>query len=464
MAKKFDVVIIGGGPGGYVSAIRAAQLGMSAAIVEKERLGGVCLNWGCIPTKALLKNAELLNGIRQAKNWGIHVENVSVDFPQVIKRSRQAAERMSKGVAYLMRHNKIEHFSGTGQLIEKHTIQITSDGRASDILEGSHIIFATGGRPRPLPGLDFDGARVISSKEAMTRKSVPESLTIVGGGAIGVEFAYFFTSFGCKVTILEMLPHIMPNEDAEVAKTLTKAFEKMGITVIAGATVEEAEKRDDGVEIKYTRGTETSFVTCDELMVAIGVKANTENIGLEEAGIKLDHGFIQVDEYYRTSAGGIYAIGDCIGGQLLAHVASAEGITAVEALAGIQTPPVDYDSIPHCTYCQPQIASIGLTEKEARERGYELKIGKYPFRANGKAVAAGETEGFVKLIFDERYDELLGAHIIGNDATEMIAELGVAKTLESSYLEILKTVHAHPTMSESVMEAAGQAYGRAIHI
>jgi len=464
MPKQYDVIVVGGGPGGYVAAIRASQLGFKTAIVEKERLGGVCLNWGCIPTKALLKNAELYNLVRDGKRWGLKFDNLQVDFPSVIKRSRRVADQMSKGVAYLMRANKIEQFSGTGHLTNEKTVVVTSQGKEIETLSGKHIILATGGRSRPFPGLDFDGKTTISSKEAMTPAEVPESMVIIGGGAIGVEFGYFYSSFGTKVTIIEMLPHIVPFEDKEVAQTLTKSFEKKGITVIAGAKVESAKALKKGVEVAYTKGSENNILKSDVLLVAIGVRPNTENIGLESVGIELDRGFIKVDEYYRTNVPGIYAIGDCIGGILLAHVASAEGLTCIEKIAGMDVAPLDHSSIPGCTYCQPQIASIGLTEEKATEQGYELKIGKYPFRANGKSVAAGTTEGFVKLIFNAKYGELLGAHIIGHDATEMIAELGIAKTLESTYLEILKTVHAHPTVSESIMEAAGNAYGEAIHI
>jgi len=464
MAEEFDVIVVGGGPGGYVAAIRASQLGLKPAVVEKDRIGGVCLNWGCIPTKALLKNAELFNMIKDSESWGFKIDNVQVDFNKIIKRSRRAADQMSKGAAYLMRINKIEQYAGTGVLLDNKTVQISSDGKITDTITGKHIIIATGGRPFPMPGLDFDGNTVISSKEAMIPESVPESMIIVGGGAVGVEFAYFYASFGTRITLLEMLPHIIPNEDEEVAHTITKAFKKQGIAVIAGAKVEEAKKLDNTVQVKYNMGSETTILQAEKMLVAIGVRPNTEHIGLENLGVKVDRGFIKVDEFCRTNVSGIYAIGDCIGGKLLAHVASAEGILCIEEIAGMDVSPIDYDSIPHCTYCQPQVASIGLTEKLAVERGYDLKIGKYPFRANGKSVASGEKEGFVKLIFDAKYGELLGAHIIGHNATEMIAELGIAKKLESTYLEILKTVHAHPTASESVMEAAGNAYGEAIHI
>lgn len=464
MLKQFDLVVIGGGPGGYVAAIRASQLGMKTAIVEKESMGGVCLNWGCIPTKALLKNAEVINTVKDAKTWGLKYDNLDFDFPAIIKRSRRVSNQMSKGVAYLMRSNKIEQFDGTGHLVDEKTVRITSQGKEVDTVQAKHIIFATGGRSRPFPGLDFDSKKIISSKEAMILDTVPESLIIIGGGAIGVEFGYFYNSLGSKVTIIEMMPHIVPLEDEEVAKALTSSFQKSGITVIAGAKVDKAKSIKTGVEVTYSNGSETNIIQGEKLLVAIGVKPNTENIGLDTVGIELDRGFIKVDEFYRTNKQGVYAIGDCIGGILLAHAASAEAIICVEKIAGHDVQPLDHMKVPGCTYCQPQIASIGLTEKKAREQGYELKIGKYPFRANGKSVAAGHTEGFVKLIFDAKYGELLGAHMIGHDATELVAELGVAMTLESTYLEILRTVHAHPTVSESIMEAAGNAYGESIHI
>jgi len=467
MAKEFDLIVIGGGPGGYVAAIRSSQLGMSTALVEKDRLGGVCLNWGCIPTKALLKNAEIVNLAKRGDEYGIKFDNLSIDFPKVIARSRKAADRMSKGVEYLVRHNNIKHFSGTGHLIDSSTVNITYEGKTLDTIAGKHIILATGGRPHPFPGLDFDGKTVISSKEAMIPEEIPESIIIIGGGAVGAEFAYFYASFGSHVTIIEMLPQLLPNEDSEISGMLSRAFKKQNITVITGSKVHQANHakwEKNGVEVKVQKGSEIDSFFAEKLLVAIGIKPNTENLGLEELGIEMERGFIVVDESYQTSVKGVYAVGDCIGGQLLAHAASAEGIACVESIAGHNNEPVDYDSIPHCTYCQPQVASIGLTEKQAKEAGYELKIGKYPFRANGKSVAVGETEGMVKLIFDAADGKLLGAHIIGSDATEMIAELGIAKNMKSTYLEILKTVHAHPTLSESIMEAAGQAYGVAIHI
>ncbi len=464
MAKEFDLAVLGAGPGGYVAAIRASQLGLKTALIEKENLGGVCLNWGCIPTKSLLKNAEIMNYFKKSKDYGITYDNLQVDFAKVISRSRNAASRMSKGVDFLIRHNKIDHFKGTGHFTGTNSLDIVKQGKIIDTLSAKNIIISTGGRPKALPGLEFDSEKIISSKRAMTLEEIPESLLVIGGGAIGVEFAYFYASFGTKVTIVEMMPHLLPNEDEEVANVLAKSFKKQKIKVHTGVKVEKAVKTGSGIEIMMTKGTEIFNANAERMLVAVGVRPNTDNFGLEDLGMEIENGFIRVDKFYKTSIKNIYAIGDCIGGKLLAHVASAEAVTCVEKIVGKDANPIDYDSIPQCTYCQPQVASIGLTEQMAKDRGYKINVGNYPFRANGKSVALGDTEGFVKLIFDAQYGELLGAHIIGSDATEIIAELGIAKTLESSYLEILKTVHAHPTLSEAIMEAAGQAYGEAIHI
>lgn len=467
MTKKFDVIVIGGGPGGYVAAIRASQLGMSVAVVERDKLGGVCLNWGCIPSKALLKSAEVMNLVNRGDEFGIRIGKVEVDLPKIVARSRQAAMKMSKGVEYLVRQNKIEHFSGAGKLADSDTVQVFEKNKHKDTVTGKHIILATGGRPQSLPGLEFDGKTIISSKEAMIPETLPESLIIIGGGAIGVEFAYFYASFGTQVTIVEMLPNLLPNEDAEISGILEKSFKKRKIKVLTGAVVQKAVIAKNGkknVNVRVKKGDETLDLKSERLLIAAGVKPNTDGIGLEELGVQMDNGFILVDDQYQTSVAGVYAIGDCIGGLLLAHTASAEGIACIESIAGEGGKPVDNLATPKCTYCQPQVASIGLTEDQAKKEGYELKIGRYPFRANGKSVAAGETEGLVKLIFDAQYGDLLGAHIIGHEATEMIAELGVARNLEATYLEIHKTIHAHPTLSESIMEAAGQAFGEAIHI
>ena len=467
MAQEFDVIVIGGGPGGYVAAIKASQLGMSTAIVEKDKLGGVCLNWGCIPSKALLKSAEVMNLVKRGDEFGIKIENFSIDITKIVSRSRQAAVKMSKGVEYLIRHNKIRLFEGTGRLKSSTIVEISCRGKKGETISGKHIIIATGGRPQSLPGMEFDGEKIISSKEAMIPKTMPDSITIIGGGAIGVEFAYFYASFGVRVNIVEMLPQLLPSEDAEISAVLEKSFKKQKINVITGAFVEKAVVSKTGekaVRLKVKKGDETLDLDSDRALVAIGIRPNTESIGLKEIGVEMDNGFMLVDEHYQTSVAGIYAIGDCIGGLLLAHTASAEGIACIESIAGISDTTVDDVNTPKCTYCQPQVASIGLTEEKAKDAGYDLKIGRYPFRANGKSVAVGETEGLVKLVFDAKYGDLLGAHIVGHDATEMIAEIGIAKNLEATYLEIHKTVHAHPTVSESVMEAAGQAFGKAIHI
>jgi dihydrolipoamide dehydrogenase len=461
--KSFDVAIIGGGPGGYVAAIRAAQLGMKTVVIERDRLGGVCLNWGCIPTKALLKNAEIYTLFKHANEWGITCENLQFDFSKIIKRSRDAANRLSKGVEYLFRKNKVEHISGTGRIIEKGVVNVFRDGTAPDVVRAPHLIIATGGRPRSIPGVTIDGKKVISSTEAMLLPKVPSSMVIIGGGAIGIEFAYFYNAFGTKVAVIEMMPTILPNEDAEISKMLETILRKGGMEILTGSQVESVNTSKEVIvtvstpEGKRELGGEVA-------LMAIGVQGNVENLGLEELGIQPEKGFIKVDDRYRTNVEGIYAIGDVIGPPLLAHVASAEGIACVERIAGKESSQVNYSNIPSCTYCQPQVASIGLTEAKAREKGYELKVGRFPFRASGKSLAIGETEGLVKLIFDAKYGELLGAHILGSEATEMIAELGMAKSVESTAQQIMKTVHAHPTLAECVMEAAAEAYGEAINI
>ncbi len=464
MNKSFDVIVIGGGPGGYVAAIRASQLGLSSALVEREKLGGVCLNWGCIPSKALLKNAEIYNLFKKGSDYGYSLDNLSFNLSKIVERSRSVADQMSNGVEYLMKHNQIQCFSGMGALKDNETVQIRNNGKKTDQITARHIIVATGGRPRSLPEIAIDGKIIISSKEALVPEIIPKSLTIIGGGAIGVEFAYFYSSFGSNVTIVEMMPQLLPNEDAEISRHLTRSLKKLGITVHTSSKVERTKKSANGAEITVSSGGKESKIKSARLLIAVGVEPNTESMGLDKLGVEKENGFIRVDEHFETSVSGVYAIGDCIGGSLLAHTASAEGIACTEYIAGHSDALVDYDSIPRCTYCQPQVASIGLTEEQAKQAGYELKVGKYQLKANGKAVAAAESDGMVKLIFDAKYGELLGAHIIGSNASELIAELGVAKTLEATYVEILKTVHAHPTMAESIMEAAGQAYGEAIHV
>lgn len=461
--KNYDIAILGGGPGGYVAAIRAAQLGFKVAVIEKNKLGGVCLNWGCIPTKALLKNAEIYNHIKHSEEFGINLDNIKFDFKKIIKRSRDVALRNSKGVEYLFKKNKINHISGFGKIISNGKIEVSKEGKITEIVTAKHIIIATGARPRTIPGINIDGKKIITSTEAMLLTEPPKSMLIIGAGAIGVEFAYFYNTFGTKVTLIEMMPSILPIEDKEITKLLESIFKKSGIEILTNSKVEKASVGDK-VRISLSSDGKQNEVEGDLALMAIGVQGNVENIGLDEIGIRYEKSFIKVDEYYRTNIQGIYAIGDVIGPPLLAHVASAEGITCVEAIAGKNPPVVDYDNVPGCTYCQPQVASIGLTEEEANKRGFKLKIGRFPFTASGKARAIGETDGLVKLIFDEKYGELLGAHILGSDATEMIAELGVARTLGTTAQEIMKTIHAHPTLSEAVMEAAADAFGEAIHI
>jgi dihydrolipoamide dehydrogenase len=461
--KTFDVVILGGGPGGYVAAIRAAQLGLKAVVIERDRLGGICLNWGCIPTKALLKNAEIYTLFKHSADWGISYDNLRFDFSKVIKRSRDAASRLSKGVEYLFRKNKVAHLSGSGRIAGVGVLEVFQNGTRAEIVHASHIIVSTGARPRSIPGVKIDGKRVISSTEAMLLPQPPKSMVIIGAGAIGIEFAYFYNAFGTKVTVVEMMPTILPSEDTEIAKLLEGILKKTGIDIYTESKVETVSASEE-VLITVTTKEGKKDLHGEVALMAVGVQGNIEDIGLEGLGVGTEKGFVKVDDRYRTNVSGIYAIGDVIGLPLLAHVASAEGIACVEAIAGVETSGVDYDNIPACTFCQPQVASIGLTETKARELGHELKIGRFPFRASGKSIAIGETDGLVKLIFDAKYGELLGAHILGSDATEMIAELGMAKALESTAQQIMKTVHAHPTLAESILEAAAEAYGEAIHI
>jgi dihydrolipoamide dehydrogenase len=461
--KTFDVAILGGGPGGYVAAIRAAQLGLKAVVIERDRLGGICLNWGCIPTKALLKNAEIYTLFKHSADWGISYDNLRFDFSKVIKRSRDAASRLSKGVEYLFRKNKVAHLSGSGRIAGVGVLEVFQNGTRAEIVHASHIIVATGARPRSIPGVKIDGKQVISSTEAMLLPQPPKSMVIIGAGAIGIEFAYFYNAFGTKVTVVEMMPTILPSEDTEIAKLLEGILKKTGIDIYTESKVETVSASEE-VLITVTTKEGKKDLHGEVALMAVGVQGNIEDIGLEGLGVGTEKGFVKVDDRYRTNVSGIYAIGDVIGLPLLAHVASAEGIACVEAIAGVETSGVDYDNIPACTFCQPQVASIGLTETKARELGHELKIGRFPFRASGKSIAIGETDGLVKLIFDAKYGELLGAHILGSDATEMIAELGMAKALESTAQQIMKTVHAHPTLAESILEAAAEAYGEAIHI
>jgi dihydrolipoamide dehydrogenase len=461
----YNLLIIGGGPGGYTAAIRGAQLGMRVAVVERERVGGVCLNWGCIPTKALLRNAEILQTFRRGAEWGITFENLQVDFGKIIKRSRGVSDRIVKGVEYLMKKNSIDVIPGNGRLVGPGAVEVRAGGTQAATFRADHVIIATGARPRTIPGVTIDRTRVITSTEAMSLSSQPKSMVIIGGGAIGVEFAYFYNALRTKVTIVEMLPGILPVEDRELTRQLESSLKKQGIEILTETKVEGVRTSQEDVTLTVrTAGGDPREVTGDVALMAIGVQANVENLGLENAGATMERGNIKVDTDYRTNVGGLYAIGDVIGPPWLAHVASAEGIHCVEAIAGKNSPPLDYGSVPGCTYCQPQIASVGLTEEKAKAAGHELRIGRFPFRPLGKAVAIGESEGMVKLIFDAKYGELLGAHIMGSEATELIAELVVAKTLETTGEGIFRAIHAHPTLSEAVMEAAAAAYGEAINI
>ncbi len=461
--KQFDVTVIGAGPGGYVAAIRAAQLGMKIGLVERDKLGGICLNWGCIPSKALLKSAELYNTFKKAEEFGFSYSDLKFDFSKIIKRSRDVADRISKGVEYLMKKNKIEVIPGTGRILNRTSIEVSKDGKVTDTIKTKFTIIATGGRPRTIPGVTIDRKKVLTSTEAMTLPELPKSLLVIGGGAIGIEFAYFYNAFGTKVTVVEMLPSILPKEDKEITKLLESSLRKQGIEILTNAKVELASVAND-VTLKVSTKEGTNELKGELALMAVGVQGNVENLGLESLGVKVNQGAIIVDKFGKTTVDGIYAIGDVSGSPWLAHVASHQGIVAAEHLAGKATHGFDRSNIPSCTYCQPQVASVGMTEEAAIASGYKVKVGRFPFRPLGKAMATGETEGTVKLVFDERYGELLGAHILGSEATELIAELGLARALESTYEEIHRTMHAHPTLSEAVMEAAGEAFGQAIHI
>ena len=462
---NYDVIVVGSGPGGYVTAIRASQLGMKTAVIEKAELGGVCLNWGCIPTKALLKSAQVFSYMQHAGEYGIQLNgSVQADFNGMIGRSREVAGGMSKGVTFLMKKNKIDVIAGTGMLKPGQNVEVTdAEGKKANYT-AKHIIIATGARSRELPALKQDGKKIIGYREAMTLAQQPKRMVVVGAGAIGVEFAYFYSTIGTEVTIVEFMDRLVPVEDEDVSKELARNFKKQGIGVMTSSSVESVDTSGDGcvVKIKTAKGEES--IICDVVLSATGVVANIENIGLEICGIKTEKGKIQVDDFYRTNVPGYYAIGDVVHGPALAHVASAEGITCVEAIAGMHPEPIDYNNLPGCTYCTPEIASVGYTEKAAREAGYEIKVGKFPFTASGKAKAAGAPEGFVKVIFDARYGEFLGAHMIGANVTEMIAEVVTARKLETTGHEILKAVHPHPTMSEALMEATAAAYDEVIQL
>ena len=457
----YDVVVIGGGPGGYSAAIRARQLGRKTALIEEADLGGVCLNWGCIPTKALLKQAEVYQLVRHADEYGIKVGEPEVDWEMVIGRSRAVAERLSKGVAYLMQKNGVDVLQGRGKLTPARKVQI-DDGKSVTELDAAQVILATGSRPKSIPGVDFDGTRIISSKEAMVQEKRPQALAIIGAGAIGVEFAYFYRAYGSEVLLLEALPQILPREDEEIAAGLAESLSEQGIEVATGAKVVAVNNKKRRVAVRYEVGGEAFAREVDRVLVATGVQGNIEGLGLEAAGVRTRNGMVEVDGRMETSAKGVYAIGDVAGTPQLAHAAVQEGIAAVEFAAGKERP--ELGQVPNCIYCQPQVASVGMSEKEAREAGRDVKVGRFPFAASGKGQAAGETAGLVKLVFDARYGELLGGAILGAEATELIAELGLALRLEATYEELLLTVHAHPTLSEAVMEAAGQAFGEAINI
>ena len=462
---NYDLIVIGSGPGGYVAAIRASQLGMKVAVVERESLGGICLNWGCIPTKALLKSAQVFEYINHAADYGITVGSAKHDFGAVVKRSRGVAEGMSKGIQFLFKKNKIEAIMGAGVLKKGGKVEVTDATGKKTEYSAKHIILATGGRSRELPNVKQDGKKIIGYREAMVLPTQPEAMVVMGSGAIGMEFAYFYAAMGTTVTVVEYLDRILPREDAEVSKEMERIMKKKGIAFMTGTAVEGVDTKGKKciVTTKDKSGA-LQKIECDIVLSAVGVSTNIEGLGLEEVGVKTDKGIVVVDDYYATNVTGIYAIGDIVKGPALAHVASAEGITCVEKIAGKNPEPIDYANIPSCTYCIPEVASVGLTEEEAKAKGYQIKVGKFPFSASGKASASGAKDGFVKVIFDAKYGEWLGAHMIGSNVTEMIAEVVAARKLETTGHEIIKTIHPHPTMSEAIMEAAAAAFGEVIHL
>lgn len=461
--NKYDLIVVGSGPGGYVAAIRASQLGMKVGVVERSELGGICLNWGCIPTKALLKSANVFEYIQHAQDYGISIKEAEVDFNGMIGRSRDVAGAMSKGIQFLFKKNKIDVIDGFGKLKAGKKVEVDNEGKKTDYT-AEHIILATGARSRELPALPIDGKKIIGYRKAMTLEERPKKMVVVGSGAIGVEFAYFYNTIGTDVTIVEFMPNIVPVEDEDVSKQLARSLKKTGINIMTSAEVTAVDTKGKGckVTVKSKKGEEK--IDCDVVLSAVGISTNLEGIGLEDVGVATDKGKVLVDDYYKTNIPGIYAIGDIVHGPALAHVASAEGITCVEKIAGHNPDPIDYNNIPGCTYCSPEVASVGYTEKAAKEAGYDIKVGKFPFSASGKAKAAGASDGFVKVIFDAKYGEWLGAHMIGANVTEMIAEVVAARKLETTGHEIIKSVHPHPTMSEAVMEATAAAYDEVIHL
>lgn len=464
---NFDIIIIGSGPGGYPAAIRAAQLGKKVAIVERDELGGICLNWGCIPTKALLKSAQVFEYISHAEDYGIKVSSAKADFGGMVDRSRGVANGMSNGIKFLMKKNKITVIEGFGKLARGKKVEVTDSTGKMETYTADHIILATGGRARSLPNVPIDNKKIIGYRKAMTMDKQPKKMVVIGAGAIGAEFAYFYNAIGTEVTIVEYLAQgLVPREDADISKELGKIFKKKGIKVLANTAVQSVDIKGKGckVVVKNNKTEKEETIECDIVLSAVGVSPNTENIGLEALGIKTDRGLISVDEFYQTNVAGIYAIGDIVPGAALAHVATAEAITCVEKIAGHTPEPIDYNNIPSCTYCIPEVASVGYTEAAAKEAGYDIKVGKFPFSASGKASAAGVKEGFVKVIFDAKYGEWLGAHMVGANVTEMIAEVVIARKLETTGHEVIKTIHPHPTMSEAIMEAAAAAYGEVIHL
>ncbi|MCB0608225.1 MAG: dihydrolipoyl dehydrogenase [Lewinellaceae bacterium] len=464
---NYDLIVIGSGPGGYVAAIRAAQLKMKVAVVERESLGGICLNWGCIPTKALLKSAQVFEYFQHAEDYGIKAASPKIDFDATIKRSRGVADGMSKGVTFLMRKNKIDVINGVAKLTKSKGVEVKDSAGKTQTYTAKNVIIATGGRAKELPNVPIDGEKIIEYRKAMSLPKQPKKMVVVGAGAIGVEFAYFYHTIGTEVTIVEFLEQgLVPREDADISKELGKIYQKKGIKVLGNTSVETVDTKGKGcvVTVKNRKTGATEKIECDVVLSAAGVTPNTENIGLEDLGVKTDRGVIQVDPFYQTNVPGIYAIGDVVPGPALAHVASAEGIICVEKMAGLNPEPLDYNNIPSCTYCSPEVASVGLTEQAAKDAGYEIKVGKFPFSASGKASAAGAKEGFVKVIFDAKYGEWLGAHLIGFNVTELVAEVVTARKLETTGHEIIKSVHPHPTMSEAIMEAAAAAYDEVIHL